>query len=344
MSSISNLYILNRLIPLCFLICYLASCSQDARQHVNTYQVSFDQINELPLATPINNLIIEPADSDILCYVVNGVICKISTKKRDRQMSIELFDTVKSKHISYNFHDEYLIHPIATRSWNKIVIHDGLIGKTIVVDVENAFKQDSYSPLKKFSNIQSERLIYMGDKMLFLNKDSFENGTPRVCFSDDNWNYSQKNRYRYDSGNVVHGEIICKEDLSRIVYIPGHDNQIEIMDGNGDLLTKVVFPHNKKQEITTFESNNKLHYVFSFPPVYCFSSACAGKSGFIAGFIDDNDNHLVLMMDWAGKFLGGFRIDGEIQKLSFSSDERMIYSWTKKNEECYLEEYINPCL
>ncbi|MBQ9712800.1 MAG: hypothetical protein IJV54_11005, partial [Bacteroidales bacterium] len=54
---------------------------------------------------------------------------------------------------------------------------------------------------------------------------------------------------------------------------------------------------------------------------------------------EKRNDQVVLIFNWKGDIIDGFRTDGIIERVSFSSDEMFLYAWEKIGEECFLNKY-----
>ena len=102
--------------------------------------------------------------------------------------------------------------------------------------------------------------------------------------------------------------------------------------------------HETRQEIASFDLNGTTIYAFKSPAVECFSSACGGFNTFVAGYIDDDRNHSIVVFDWEGHLLGIFKVGGEIKDLSYSEDEKNIYAFERIDNFYYLIKYSVPLI
>ena len=328
-------------IALLTLIC--VSCSINRNDHkYNSIQIGFDALSGLPMAASADTLLKVPVESDITVYYINGKICKVFFKKKDRNLKLEIWDCKGGRCLYEYGSEERMLMPFVTRSWDNIVIHDRILLKTVVINIEEAVNNPGYTSVGKPSNIESSRIIPWKDRQVFLNGFSFLESVPRVCFSDKNWNYTENNHYKFNSSNVIHGELICKKDYSKIAYVPSNDNNIEILDEKGRKKTVITFYHEKKQDIAANDIDGITFYAYRFPAVPCFSKASPGIDSFIAGYIDDNENNSIVIVDWEGNLLSGFKVNGAIKQLSYSEEENRIYSFEQIGDNYYLIVYFNP--
>ena len=321
----------------CFLL-FVACGKQATNKDVQTIYHGIQTLETMEKRDPVDTLFLT-SSPNVSVYVSDGNICKIYRKIKESPLRIEITDFEGSILYKYDSSSDQFISAIATKNGNTIILHDNLIGKTALFDINASIDQPNYHPKIRTTDFSSERVIKFKNKLAFLNKNSYEEGYPRVLFTREDWQNTNRLKTSFNSGNVIHGEIICDKVYKTIVYIPKHENTIEIMDEKGVLKTTVVFPHEKKQGISSFEINGNRIYAFTPPSVKCFSAACAGKELFIVGYIDDNADHSILLLDWSGSFISGFQVEGEIIKISLSPDDKTIYSWQKKGDNYSLVKY-----
>ena len=311
--------------------CLMSCTVHDMRQNVETIYISQETLSNHPERSPTDSIITIPSDSLSLVYVVNDNLCIIKLKNKWRPMSIEIRNLNNNDPMyCFDTKEEGLLMPIVTRSWNYFTINDELTQRTICINIDEALKSNIYTPESRHSNLSSERIIPIGKKQAFLNPNSYEEKSQRVLFSDDDWNYRTKRKTKYISGNVIHGEIIKRCDNSAFAYVPDNDNNIELIDKNGRKYKNILLQHERKQEIRSKIVSGTRMYYFKAPLVDCFSTACAGRESLLAGFIDDNGNNMIITLDWTGNLIDAFYVDGDILELSYSSDEKVIYSWERR--------------
>lgn len=323
----------------------LPSCSnvQVGKHAVKEIIVGQNELSSLKIPATSDTLCKEEGNLNMITHISGNNLCKLYYKETTRPLKFEIWNMDgDSKLYSYDAGDDLPLMPFATFSQDYLTLHDILSQKTVVINIAEASENIEYVPVNRPSDINSSRILPWGERLVFLNDYSFVDGIPRVLFSNRKWNYKEKKNYRFNSTNVVHGSLIRKEDMSKIAYVPSNDNTIELLDNQGRKETLLIFYHEKKQGIGSFDNNGITVYAYKFPPVPCFSSACAGKNSFIAGYVDDNGNHSIVILDWDGNLLGGFNVNGEILDLSFSEDENTIYSYEHIGNYEYLIAYNSP--
>lgn len=323
----------------------LPSCSVPGggKQAVRINSISKSDLSKFGLPLYVDTLQTADPDSNLIMHVVDDKLCKLYFKKEGRPLRIEIGNLSRDTILySYQSEKNQFIMPFAKFSWNSILVHDVLRLKTALIDIYTASGTPDYSPIVRTSNLSAIEILSWGDRQVFLNDYSYVDGIPRVCFTDKKWNYKQKQKYSFNSSNVVHGELICNNERTKLAYIPSNDNKIEIMGENGKKEIILDFFHEKKQAVAAVKRNKGILYVFRFPPVLCFSKACAGRRSFIAGYIDDDGKHSVAIIDWNGILLGGFKVAGEIMDLSYSKDEKTIYTFERAGNQDCLIKYDSP--
>ena len=336
----------NFLVLICTLSVCLPSCTirHGGRQTCKELFIGKESLSSFDCRIPCDTVQEAEGNSDLTMYVADGKLCKRFFPNKDRPMTLEIRELDQEELLySYVTNEDHLVLPIRTWCSNQLIIHDQVAMKTLVFDLGKAAKDSAYTPEKRNSNIMSSRVLPWKDGLIFLNKSSYINGIPRVCFSDKTWNYHERHKYSFNSHNVVHGELICRENHPHcIAYVPENDNTIEILDEKGRIIIKTEFYHESKQAVDTINQQGITVYVFKWPPVICFSSACAGNNTFIVGFVDDVGTHSVAILDWEGNMLGGFKVGGEIRELSYSKDERTIYAYERIGDHDFLIKYESP--
>lgn len=328
-----------------FVLACLPSCCvpQSGKQAFKEIIINKNDLSRFVNPECVDTLLTAAQDSNMTMHIIDDKLCLLFFKKENRPLKIEIWNLSQdSRFYSYQSENDHLIMPFATFSWNSILIHDVLKQKTVSIEIDRASSEPGYSPTVRQSNLSAINILPWGSRQVFLNDYSYVDGIPRVCFTDKKWNYKEKHKYSFNSSNVVHGELVCDQERTRIAYIPSNDSKIEIMGGKGEKEIIVDFFHATKQEVISVNRENGVFYVFRFPPILCFSKACAGHDSFLAGYIDDDGNHSVAILDWNGNLLGGFKVWGEIRDLSYSEDEKTIYVFERIGDHDYLIKYMSP--
>lgn len=325
---------------LTFLICLVACTNKQVTEQITYKAISEDLLASIEPKTSGDSLYSLPSDSGTLVYVQDNYLYLLHNQKKDSSLFIEVRDKNNNSLLyRYSTHDETLLVPLVTRNGACFTIHDVLTHKIISLDLDGAVHHDNYKPTVNSTNISSERILQFEDKLVFLNPDSYEEGSERILFSNSNWSYKEK-KVPFNSANVIHGELICRPDNTKLAFIPDNFNEIEIFTNDGSLEKKIGFPHQIKQKVNFAEINGKKTYYYVSPLVECFSSACSGKDNMIFSYIDDNHIPYIIMMDWEGNIGARIASHGKVKALSLSDNEDIIYSWERADDKETLWAYV----
>lgn len=301
--------------------------------------ISSQDFEALECLTQKDSLFSISSDSGKFAFIEDGYICLLQMKEEARPLILEIRDSLNGEILyKYDSSQDKLIMPLFTKNGTNFTIYDNLAHKILNININEAINNKNYHPHVFSSNIISERITPWGDRLLFLNPNSYENENERVCVSKKNWSVKEGEK-QYNSANVIHGELICSPDQASIAYVPYNFNTIELFNTKQALIKEIALPHETTQGVANAEIGGEKMYFYMAPLVKCFSSACAGKTLFAAGFIDDIDNNYLLIFDWEGKVLKKIRTKGRIRSLSIDSQDQTIYSWERHEDTDILFSY-----
>ena len=187
------------------------SNGRDGKCAVKEIIIGQSDLFALGISSASDTLCKEADDLNMIMHIYKENLCKLYYKETTRPLKFEIWNMDgDSKLYSYDAGDDLPLMPFATFCHEFLTIHDILSKKTTVINIEEASKNPSYTPVIRTSDINSSRILPWGERLVFLNDYSFVDGIPRVLFSNRKWNYKEKKNYRFNSTNVVHGSLIRK--------------------------------------------------------------------------------------------------------------------------------------
>ena len=111
------------------------------------------------------------------------------------------------------------------------------------------------------------------------------------------------------------------------------------MDGRGNLIQTITFPR-QRNIIGEIPVGTHVELVYQDPIRYCFLSADGSDDLIACVFEDDGGDHLVVVFDWEGNIIDGFRTGFKIKQISLASDSRSVYCWESDGERERLDQYL----
>lgn len=72
--------------------------------------------------------------------------------------------------------------------------------------------------------------------------------------------------------------------------------------------------------------------------VLCFPCSFGAESCFVVDYYDEEKDNL-LILDWSGRVLDAFRVQGEVKSCSISKDGQTVYVWQQIDDRDYLCSY-----
>lgn len=316
----------------------LLSCSRQTS--VLTTEYFQDKLDSFNYVIPECTLLTTPADSISSVRVIDSVVC--SFFQRGKNSYAVCMSTLDSKplgsFVQYGSGWDQMMIAYPSFGSGKIVLRDLILNKITMLspaDVISGLSQKQ-SPMFK-SNIISQTVIPFDDKLLFLNPYSYEDRTPRVLVSDRKWNYRWHKKYNYTTINLNHGQLLF-DGNNTIAYVSKNEPVIEFMSRSGHLSKKVVLPHAKGQ-IAEDNHNGFIEYLYYAPIPVCFTSADSNDNFIITSFQTDDNESVVIIFNWDGLLLKGFKITKSIKDISISNDGNTAFCWETDGGRDYLCRY-----
>ena len=276
------------------------------------------------------------APSDYLHYmiVIDSIICHYSRPQQGKKV-LQLFDMnmqLLREFVEKGTGADQMLMAAMYHGSGKVVLRDPVLKKIMVVDVCRAVSDTSYHPRMFKSDFFSQRVIPYGKRLLFLNPYSYNGQEPRVLVTDRKWRYEPRRHkgHLFWAGNYVLGDIVLNDKTNQIAYCAEYEPRMELMDKEGRLKTIVTLPH-KKAVVNEISHDGIIEPVVQYPGVDCFLSADGNEDCLVASFWTDEEESLVLKLDWNGNLLDGFRTSGKTVKLSVENDG-IVYVWEKEGE------------
>lgn len=298
---------------------------------------------------PSKELMCVPKDSIDYVHVENGVLCLFNVRERKGENHLALYDLNQGvlirECIPYGANANEMLLPFLTVTSGHLFVYDPVKKEATDIEINQLLKESQYEPQYYHTNLYSQEIIPIRERLLFLNQYSFKGKAPRVRYSDSMWNYTEKHRYDFDAMNVVDGFLLYNQEEDRIAFLADYEPVIELMDGNGKLLKSVRFPHSVCEFVAVnYKSIGIVEYSYPYQespsfPEYSFCAADSNEDIIVCSFWRDDWTFIVMAIDWHGNILDGFAVDSKIRNVSLSSDGKSVYCWEEANERKYLKQY-----
>ena len=318
------------------------SCSSSIK--VTSLGEGFDEVyTERQSAEEILRI---PKDSVTYAVIVDDLLCLFDNhRNREHTPTIRISEISSPEDykgfIEYGIEAEQVAMPFFNQSGGKISIYDPLLGKVSVLNVQEAYQEEGYEPVFKNTAIISQRVCPFGDRVVFINSFAFEGNEPLVMISDENWSTKQRDNLGTYL-NVMSGVLFTDHEQTRIGYARREIPELVIFDNKAKPLFKLTFPHTPwrfqkfEQNDGSFEYLREINQNFK----ECVYTGCGGEDLFSLVYDDEKGNdQVVLIFNWEGDIVDGFRTDGTIQKVSLSKDEKSLYIWERIGEDDVLNRY-----
>ena len=332
-----------RLIYSFLMIIVLFSCT--GRMPVQEKKISQEEVNSFMQRNPRMELYTVPADSLERVFVVKDKIITYQHPDGNGQPFLHILAMNGQEICSLvkkgGGRDEMLM-ALPSVSNNMLLMMDVLQRQLAFIDITEAVKP-SFSILKYKTNILSQRIIPYKDRLMFLNPYSYRDQAKRILISDREWNYSEKKHYSFNAFNIVCGEVLYEDQSERVVYLSRHEPIAEVLDTKGTLKKRIIFPHHEPDVAEIWhEDRNIKEYVIIAQDDYpedCFVSADSNSDCIAAVFRTDDWKSVIMVFNWDGDILDGFKVDTLVYNISLASDSGKVWCWEKTTENGTLKEY-----
>lgn len=312
---------------------------------VQEKHISQEDLNSFTHRNPQKELLVVPADSVEHVFVIKDNIITFQHPNGRGQPFLhilamngqEVCGLVKMG----GGKDEMLV-ALSSVSNGILLMTDVIQRQLAYIDITEAQKP-SYQFVKYQTNILSQRIIPYKNRLMFLNPYSYRNQAKRILISDKEWNYSEKKHYSFNAFNIVCGELLYEEQREKVVYLSRHEPVVEMLDTKGTLEKRITFPH-YIPDVTEIwhESRNITEYVFIAQDDYpedCFVAADSNAECFVAVFRTDDWKSVIMVFNWDGDIIDGFKVETLVYNISLASDNGKVWCWEKTAENGTLREY-----
>lgn len=325
------------------LLFMVISCAD--KRPVQENHITEDRLNAFELRTPQRVVLTTPADSLESVFVINQHIITFQHPDGNGQPFLHILAMNGQEICSLvkkgGGRDEMLM-ALPSVSNNMLLMMDVLQRQLAFIDITEAVKP-SFSILKYRTNILSQRIIPYKDRLMFLNPYSYRDQAKRILISDREWNYSEKKHYSFNAFNIVCGEVLYEDQSERVVYLSRHEPIAEVLDTKGTLKKRIIFPHHVPDVAEIWhEDRNIKEYVIIAQDDYpedCFVSADSNSNCIAAVFRTDDWKSVIMVFNWDGDILDGFKVDTLVYNISLASDSGKVWCWEKTTENGTLKEY-----
>lgn len=232
-----------------------------------------------------------------------------------------------------------LISSKYTLNEDLLVIDDFQNDWVAFMHLDSALIDPEYIPKLQKYNYQS--LTIMEDKngkILILNPYCFkddvakiDNNAPRFIITEDN-EKATKNRYKYNTYNVVDGYIIANYEKDRVVFASmTAPPTIEIYDGDLNKLKELSGPENFEVK---YHIEDKWVSYYGGTPISYYGSTLNDENFFVLYYgkimgVDGKMNKwkpYLFVFDWEGNFQKSYLLDRYVYCLSISQDGSILYA------------------
>lgn len=317
----------------------LVSCSKAKVMKEISFAEGFTK--EYTSRTPEKEIARHPKDSVIAMVIIDDIICSFNNFRYNNTTPAIKLASLSSPQISkgffsYGIENGQMALPVFSFSEGKILVYDPMLKKIAVLDAKAASNTEGYEPVFMDTEIMSQRVSPFGERVIFINNFAFEGKEPLVLISDKNW--STKIRTEpFNYMNVMSGSLFSNNVGTRIGCARREIPEMVIFDKKAKPIIKMTFPHDP-WEFEKIEYQGITEYIMARSFNEIFYCGCGNDHIFSLVYDDDGDQ-VLLVFDWEGNILDGFRTEGQIRRVSFSSDEKSIYAWERIDEEDILNEY-----
>jgi len=281
-------------------------------------------------------------ESIIQVYSWDDVFCKIYGREQNN-LILELVsqDGTRSRPIiHYGRSKDQLLLMIASRGQHSVLLHDLPQGRVVEVDIAEAMKNATYEPKMWESNVYTQEVVpFEGQKMLYLNRYSREEGQPRFYLTDEEGKEKRHRKGKKDGFSVINGELICNQEKDRVVFVDRFNPEMEIWSLNGTLLRKIGIDEVREAHFKEVEIGGVKDFYWINEVPSCFASGNGNASKLALAYHNAAGESCIFIMDWEGQMLQSFQVPGKVLEISISSSGDSVDCWTAFPEEDCLVRY-----
>lgn len=305
---------------------------------VNFETVGSDRFEMFTRRVPSKEVLHAPSDSILAVSVREGVICSYFQKQQNRYALVlsDFTGHIIASLVEYGPQPQQVLIAKSSYGSGKFLLHDPISKKIVVTDIAAAQSRPGYVPLVYHTDILSQEVIPMDDRLLFLNPNSFKDDAPRVLVSDRHWNTPDSGNHRISAFSATLGSLLYHHSDKSIVYFSQNEPIIEFFDKNRRLTKQIEFPH-ERGTVMKVPHDGIVEYAYEGTAPKCFISADGNEDFMAAVFWTDEGKSIVLVFDWEGKILDGFEATATVKTISLAQSS--VYCWENDGEQSCLREY-----
>lgn len=303
--------------------------------------VDRDVVQGALLRTPERAIFTVPADSISSVVVTDNILCLYHKKKQNASYLVikDMEGTDEKVPVQYGSAENQVLVANFSFGNGKHMIYDPLLKKVAVVDIAQAWSEASYVPLFFKTDIVSQKVALMDDRLLYLNPDAYNPSQTHVFISDTQWNCRHGDQNGHVALNVGGGEILYSSSNNRVVYCSRHEPLMEILDKDLHLLKQIWFPHQRGNVLEVLQEDNSVVYYYEGIAPECFLAADSNANFIAVVFWTDEEKSIVFLFDWEGNIKDGFRTSGRVKNVSLAENGDIAYCWETDGVESSLKEY-----
>lgn len=300
--------------------------------------VTSDRFEMFTQRTPSREVLRVPSDSVLSVTVRKGVICSFFQKQQNRY-ALVLSDFTGheiASLVEYGSQPQQVLIAKSSYGSGKFLLHDPITKKIVVTDIAAAQSRPGYVPQVYHTDILSQEVIPMEDRLLFLNPNSFQKEGPRVLVSDRRWNMPASGNHRASAFSATVGTLLYNSSDKSIVYFSQDEPVIEFFDIKCRLKRRIEFPH-ERGIVMRVPHDGIFEYAYQGIAPECFMSADGNDDYMVAVFWTDEGKSIILVFDWEGNILDGFEATATVKTISLARSS--VYCWENEGEQSCLREY-----
>ena len=325
------------------LLLMILSCTD--KRPVQENHITGERLNAFELRTPQRVVLTTPADSLESVFVIDQHIITFQRPLKTGQPYLHIMGmdaNVITSLVKMGGNKDEMLVALPSISKGLLLMKDIVQRQLAVIDISEAVKP-FYSVVKYETNILSQRIIPYKNRLMFLNPYSFRNQAKRILISDREWNYREKKHYSYNAFNVMNGELLYDEQREKVMFLSRFEPLLELLNTKGQLERRITFPHHSPEFTEIWhESIKTTEYLLSDQEGYpddCFVSADSNSNCIAAVFRTDDWKSVIMVFNWDGDILDGFKVDTLVYNISLASDSGKVWCWEKTTENGTLKEY-----
>ena len=288
--------------------------------------------------TPSRVILQAPSDSVLSVTVREGVICSFYQKHQNRHALVlsDFTGQEIASFVEYGSQPQQVLIAKSSYGSGKILLHDPITKKIVVTEIAAAQSSPGYIPPVYHTDILSQEVIPMEDRLLFLNPNSFQEEGSRLLVSDRRWNTPDNRIHKTSAFSATLGSLVYHNTRKTIVYFSQNEPVIEIFDHKCRLKKRIVFPH-ERGTVMQIPHDGIVEYAYQGFAPKCFMSADGNDDYMTAVFQTDDGKSIVLVFDWDGNILDGFEASATVNAISLARSS--VYCWENEGMQSYLREY-----